>query len=244
MTTLRISAEYTWNGLNTRSPFSGKDAASSATELEESGFHSSADASSDSMMSAHFVHQGKNDSKYTLARKNGQNALAMQRNRQDSILSMAMTELATLGDEQGGYAKRSLIGRRAARRMSEEQQTAVREHSERNLEGNRKAGRGGDNAPRRYCTGKDGFSGKSRFRSSGRKRKQLWRVFRSIRFRASGPDSGCSIGRRWRRLPTLACPLHRHLRLIFLFLWRRGLYLWHGAVPLFPFNSSAAGFPS
>ena len=58
----------------------------------------------------------------------------MQRNRQDSILSMAMTELATLGDEQGGYAKRSLIGRRAARRMSEEQQTAVREHSERNLE--------------------------------------------------------------------------------------------------------------
>ncbi len=134
MTTLRISAEYTWNGLNTRSPFSGKDAASSATELEESGFHSSADASSDSMMSAHFVHQGKNDSKYTLARKNGQNALAMQRNRQDSILSMAMTELATLGDEQGGYAKRSLIGRRAARRMSEEQQTAVREHSERNLE--------------------------------------------------------------------------------------------------------------
>ena len=134
MTTLRISAEYTWNGLNTRSPFSGKDAASSATEPEESGFHSSADASSDSMMSVHFVHQGKNDSKYTLARKNGQNALAMQRNRQDSILSMAMTELATLGDEQGGYAKRSLIGRRAARRMSEEQQTAVREHSERNLE--------------------------------------------------------------------------------------------------------------
>ncbi len=65
----------------------------------------------------------------------GAQADSSMQSRQNNILSQSMGELAML-DAQGmdNYAARSLIGRKAARKMSQEMQTTTSEESRKNLE--------------------------------------------------------------------------------------------------------------
>lgn len=89
-------------------------------------------AASSNLMSRNFVSAEREESKYLKARKAGQEAVNNQANRQMAILNAGLAELSSL-DGSGGYAMRSLIGQKTARRIQEEGQQAVREESERNL---------------------------------------------------------------------------------------------------------------
>lgn len=91
-------------------------------------------SNNESMMARNFVHIGNNKSEEALARERANSALARQANRQQSILASAMSALDALpADKRDNYAEISLVGKKAARRMSEERQAAAFEGSEENL---------------------------------------------------------------------------------------------------------------
>ena len=88
------------------------------------------------MMSRNFAASEGKDTKYLDAVRVGLQTGRDMGNRQNSILSAGMAALNAVDADD--YAQRNLMGMQAARRMREEQETTVREESERNLEENRK----------------------------------------------------------------------------------------------------------
>lgn len=94
----------------------------------------STDSASSNMMSRNFASAEREESKYITARKAGQEAASKQASRQMAILNAGLAELGSLsGNGADSYAIRNLVGRKAARRIMEEGQQAVREESEKNL---------------------------------------------------------------------------------------------------------------
>lgn len=92
-------------------------------------------ATSASTMASNALKTGEEQSKYLSARERGSLAVANQVNRQNAILASAMAEINALSPEdQDNYAKRTYLGRKAARRVMEEQQTSAQEASEKNLD--------------------------------------------------------------------------------------------------------------
>lgn len=87
----------------------------------------------ESIMSRNFVHYGKGGSEYTDAILAAQRAHSSMITRQMSILTTGRALVNTLPSD-ATYAEISLEGRKAARLMGEEKNTATYEVSKRNLD--------------------------------------------------------------------------------------------------------------
>lgn len=91
-------------------------------------------AASANMMAQNFASAEREESRYITARKTAFQTDGDMANRQNSILNAGLAELNSLSDKDStNYAVRSLIGKKAARRMLREQQQSAAEESQRNL---------------------------------------------------------------------------------------------------------------
>ena len=103
-----------------------------ANPVHQSPAQATQNTSAFNPMAQNFVSSGQEESKYLKAKKAAFQSDSNMNNRQNSILNSSLAELGA--NDSGSYAKRILVGKKAARRIQEEMNTSIREESEKNLE--------------------------------------------------------------------------------------------------------------